>query len=159
MHKYVTLSLLILAAIWQVTRIRVLHNEINCISRIECNYCEPQNGHSFFTNYFSKLDSLESPDEYYSEEDKRNRLDLERNNYIKSNLVFRPFISDVVIDDSCTSFNLNIGQFKKITDGHLYHLGIKSSYHSDQCLPEKFDSIVSYWVDEVTGMRFKIIYP
>lgn len=159
MIKYITIFLLLLATTWQILRINILHKEVDCISQIECSYCQPKAMNSFIKNYFSILDSLDNHISYYSTEDHINEADLERNMKSKSNLDFRPYISDVVKDDSCTSFNIDIGQFKKITDGYLFHNGLKSKYNSDQCLPIKYDSLVAYLVDDVTGDRRKMMYP
>ena len=159
MIKNITIFLLLLATTWQILRINILHKEVNCISRIECNYCQPKARNSVIKNYFSILDSIENPSIIYSAKDQRNESNLTRDLKIKSTLDFRPHISDVVKDDSCTSFNINIGQFKKITDGYIYHKGLKRIYNSDQCLPIKYDSLVAYWVDDVTGQRKKIMYP
>ena len=159
MLKYIMIILLLTASIWQGLRINTLHNEVDCISRIECNYCQPKARNSVIKNYFSILDSLENYNSYYSSEDQRIKSDFARQMKTKSKLDFRPYISDIIKDDSCTSFNIDIGQFKKITDGFIYYKGLKSIYNSDQCLPIKYDSLEAYWADDVIGYRWKMMYP
>lgn len=159
MLKYFTILLLIIASIWQVSRIQTLHSEIDCMTRLECYSCNTKAKRSIIQNYFSIMDSLEKKGELYRQGDKETRLDLE--NYIKdkSALEFRPFISNLIKNDSTTQFELDIGHFQNITEGYVYHSGIKTLYNSDQCLPEKYDSITAVWIDNITGQRKNITYP
>ncbi len=159
MLKYFIILLLVMGSIWQVTRIQTVHKEIDCMTRVGCYNCQPKGDYSFLKNYYSAIDSLESVGPEFLEIDEAMKLELKTYMERKSELEFRPFISNVIRGDSTTSFELDFGCFQKITEGYIYNKGIKTLYNSDQCLPEKYDSLVAYMVDNVTGDRKRVRYP
>lgn len=159
MLKYITVTALLITSVYQFKGVQTLHSEIERMTLVECNSCHPKAKRSIIQNYFSIMDSLEKQGANYTQRDKEIRLQLE--NYIKqkSALEFRPFISNLTKNDSTTRFELDIGHFQKITDGYVYLQGIKTLYNSDQCLPEKYDSISAVWINNITGQRKSITYP
>jgi len=158
MLKPLTIILLTFLLIWQILRIQTLHKEIDCIGRIVCYSCQTPSTESPFKNYFTAIDSIENTGRNFIKEDLRSNEELQNGMRTKSSLEFRPYITDVVIGDSITSFQLEIAHFTKITDGYIYHNGNRSEYHSDDCLPAVFDSLVAYLVDDITGERRKMIH-